>query len=61
MTTRAEDQPVSPVSPVSPDCPGHCGCGQPFDHYTDWAQHAQTAGCRHWRLDRPIPRENPAA
>lgn len=35
--------------------PGHCGCGKPFTRYSDWERHSKTVGCRHWRLDMPIP------
>lgn len=36
-------------------CPGHCGCGAPFDTAADWETHAAQAGCRTWRIDMPIP------
>lgn len=38
-------------------CPGHCGCGQPFPTALAWEHHAKTTGCRHWRIDLPIPSE----
>lgn len=42
-------------------CPGHCGCGKPFQTALAWESHAKTTGCRHWRIDAytaapPCPR-----
>lgn len=40
---------------LSVPCPGHCGCGAPFPTAAAWETHAKDTGCRHWRIDLPIP------
>lgn len=48
---RTRQRPSRAGIPDSTPCPGICSCGDVFESYAKWEQHAEFFGCSRWSID----------